>query len=288
MSKEEIWNSENSEEGYISREGMLWRLGTAFVEKKVVFENGRLLLKSFRNKVSGNEMIGTALLSDEFFLTVGDEGERISGSSSGWCLSDSKVTTLKQGELQLDIILEREALQVTKSYVVYPGTSVIREWVTIKNVGKSPVKIIDPGFLNFTANAGKLSSLDFNWMTGGAVLPATWKLVTESMAAGKTRTFDSAEIFPHQVFTEEDREKAFPGKGVEAKILLNSKQVWPENNWVFAKDATVQIPFDFNIEVKSGDNLAFLLRSKSENPGGLKDATCFAPTITYENGERHI
>jgi hypothetical protein len=288
VSKEEIWNSENSEEGYISREGMLWRLGTAFVEKKVVFENGRLLLKSFRNKVSGNEMIGTALLSDEFFLTVGDEGERISGSSSGWCLSDSKVTTLKQGELQLDIILEREALQVTKSYVVYPGTSVIREWVTIKNVGKSPVKIIDPGFLNFTANAGKLSSLDFNWMTGGAVLPATWKLVTESMAAGKTRTFDSAEIFPHQVFTEEDREKAFPGKGVEAKILLNSKQVWPENNWVFAKDATVQIPFDFNIEVKSGDNLAFLLRSKSENPGGLKDATCFAPTITYENGERHI
>ncbi|MEI6071972.1 MAG: hypothetical protein WCS31_09280 [Verrucomicrobiae bacterium] len=283
-----LWTSGNTEEGYIAQKGTCWRLRAASVEKTVVFENGKLLMKSFLNTVSGNEMVESNVISDEFFLTVGDNAERISGSIGGWRIIDSKVTTLKQGELQLEIILESDELRVTKSYVVYPGTSIIREWVTIKNRRTTPVAIIDPGFLNFTANAGKPQSLDFNWITGGGHHPATWKLVTESLTPGKVRAFDSAEVFPLQVLTEEDKKKAFPGKGVEARILLNDKQVWPEESWAFAKGATIQIPFDFKLEVKSGDRLAFVVRGLEVNAGGLKDATCFDPTITYDNGESHV
>ena len=65
----------------------------------------------------------------------GDKAERVSGATGGWQLVGSRTLKLKQGELQLDITLQRDSLQVTKSYVVYPQSSIIREWVAFKNTG---------------------------------------------------------------------------------------------------------------------------------------------------------
>lgn len=260
-----------SDDGYIKESGDSWTFGTGLVERTVAFEGGALLLKSFRSKLSGRELARPS-------------GELEPG---GWSLVGAQSAKLKQGELRLDITVARGSARMTKSYVVHPGSSVIREWATIKNVGAAPLEIIDPDFLELTANLGDLASLDFNWMTGGAYMPATWKLVTESFTAGQTRAFDSAEPFPTQVFTEADWESVFPGRGVEARILHNGVPVWPREGWAYAKNGTVQVPFDLEIEVKAGDALAFVLRGIGENSGGLKDATCFDPSIVHGDGESH-
>ena len=61
-------------------------------------------------------------------------------------------------------------------------------------------------------------------MTGGENAPGSWNLQTEKLSLGKPRTFDSYE--PIKVDLPQ-----LPGDGVNAKILLNNQQVWPDNGW---------------------------------------------------------
>ncbi len=109
---------------------------------------------------------------------------------------------------------------MTKTYVVYPGSSIIRQWLTITNAGEEPLRIVEPGFLNLTAQPGAAAALDFHWMTGGENQPGSWMLKTEKLDPAKPRTFDSYEPMKPGA-------AAFPGDGIDAKIMLNGKQVWP-------------------------------------------------------------
>ena len=45
-----------ADEAYIKDEGNRWTLGTATVERVVALEDGKLLLKSVKNKVTGREL----------------------------------------------------------------------------------------------------------------------------------------------------------------------------------------------------------------------------------------
>src|ERR1700733_6043111 len=135
-----------SADAYIKSERAKWILGTASVEKTVVLEGGRMVTKSFKNKISGHELSP-------------------SDATGPWKLIGAKTSKLTQGELQLDLTLQRDALSFTKTYVVYPGSSIIREWATFKNTGPTPLEVIDPEFLNASARLGDPASLDFDWMT---------------------------------------------------------------------------------------------------------------------------
>src|SRR5205823_4673790 len=84
-----------------------------------------------------------------------------------WRLVEAKTTKLKQGELQLDLTLQRDSLAVTKTYVIYPGSSIIREWSVFKNAGTTPIQVKEPVFLETGVRIGEPSSLEFHWMTGG-------------------------------------------------------------------------------------------------------------------------
>jgi len=187
----------SSDDGYIKSQGTWWVLGTASVEKVVALEEGKFQLRSFKSKASGQELVVENVPSDEFSVLLGEKAERVSGATGGWQLVGSQTQKLKQGELQLDITLRRDSLQVTKSYVVYPKSSIIREWVSFKNIGSSSLKIADPGFLNFASSSGNSSSLDFLWMSGGENSPGSWNIHTEALSQEKPRTFDSNE--PHKV-----------------------------------------------------------------------------------------
>jgi hypothetical protein len=178
-------------DGYIECNGTTWVLGTSSVEKVIVFSDGMLTMRSFKSKVTGQEMIPQKVLSEEFAVTTSVGAEPITGATRGWHLVGAESKKLSQGELQLDITLQRESLQVTKSYVVYPGSSLVREWITFKNTGDAPVQIIDPSFLNFTVKTGEASATDFMWMSGGDNKPGSWKLYTELLSPGKPQQFDS-------------------------------------------------------------------------------------------------
>jgi hypothetical protein len=271
-----------ADDATIKQDGPQWRLETGTMERVVALEDGKLLLKSFKNKASGRELIPPGTPSEEFFVSVNWSTNRWSGSMGGWKLANSKVTQLSQGEQQLEICLQREALQVTKSYLIYPESSIVREWAAFKNTGVTPLRVLEPGFLSLSLRPGELRALELHWMTGGDNAPGSWKLKTEKLSSQPPRKFDSYEPFPAGPTAASSQ---YPGDGVHAKVRLNDQQVWPASGWAFSAKATVTIPFDFPIEVKAGDQLVFLVNMK----GSIGfDTTAFDPTITYADGETHV
>ena len=266
-----------ADDAYIRVEGNRWTLGTALMERTVALEDGKLLLKSLKNKATGHELISSGVPSEEFFLRIGDAKQPITGSTGPWKLIRADQTKLGQGELQLDLALQRESLLVTKSYLIYPGSSIVRQWITVKNAGSQPITVVEPGFLAETVRPGEPDKLDFHWMTGGENQPGSWVLKTEKLGTKKPRTFDSYEPFPVAA-------PAFPGDGVNVKILLNGKQVWPATGVQHVANATVKAPVDFQANVAAGDKLAFIVNMNG-NIGW--DTTAFDPTLQYDDGESH-
>jgi len=265
-----------ADEGAIKADGTRWTLGTAAIERVVALEDGKLLLKSLKNKITGRELIADDAPSEEFFVGLDDAKEPVTGSTGPWKLIREEQTKLKQGELQLELTLQRDSLVVTKTYVVYPGSSIIRQWVTFTNAGNRPLKIVEPGFLCETIRPGDGTATDFHWMTGGESVPGSWMLRTETLSVSKPRTFDSYEPFPQT--------PKFPGDGIKARILLNRKQVWPASGWQSSANATVSAPVDFSMDVAAGDKLAFLVNMN----GNISfDTTAFDPTVKYDGGETH-
>lgn len=121
----------SSEDGYISRKADTWTLGTAKVERTITFSNGRFFTSSFKDRISGRELVPAGRVFEEIGGMVDGNEVSASGGASGWKLVSASDRKLASQEMQLDIVLRREALQVTKTYIVYPGASIIREWVQL-------------------------------------------------------------------------------------------------------------------------------------------------------------
>ncbi len=263
-------------DAYIRRDGAMWTFGTVSVERVVALEDGKLLEKQYRDKVSGLNLAGDGV---ELSFALGGPENRITGASGGWALVDATESKGTQGELQLDIRLSRDGIEATKHYVVYPESSIIREWATFKNTGNVPVSLINPGFLNAALRLGNPETLDFHWMTGGENQPGSWDLRTEKLGADQPRRFDSYEPFPVDM-----SKTSYQGDGINAKILHNETQVWPADGWQYVANATINAPFDVTLDVAAGDRLVFLVNMN----GGIGfDTTAFDPVIAYADGDTH-
>jgi hypothetical protein len=264
----------------IRQRGNQWTLRTSRMERVIALEDGRLVLERFTDRTTGRELVARGAVVEEFLAPVADGAERPNASTGGWRLLGWKQSRLPQGERQLDITVQRDALQVTKSYLLYPGSSIVREWVTFKNAGTVPLPIREPCFLNLAVQPGAAQPPDFSWMSGGENQPGSWNLKTESLNPAKPRKFDSYEPFPAEMAGAQQ----FPGDGIDAKVLLNGQQVWPAAGWQYVANATVRVPFEFNADVQPGDKLVFLVNMHG-NIGW--DTTAFDPTIAYADGETH-
>ena len=178
-----------SRDGYVRHEQGRWVIGTSFVEKVITLEDGRLALASFRNRISGRECIQGSASSNEIRLTA--DGQEITGGSGGWELVGEDSNRRSQGELQLDLKLRHGPLRVSKHYVVYPGSPVIREWLSITNDSPKPISLSDPGFLESCIFAADVENLDLYYMTGGGAFNGSQLLKRDKMNAAYARTFDS-------------------------------------------------------------------------------------------------
>jgi hypothetical protein len=178
-----------SRDGYVRREGDEWIIGTSQVERRIRLADGQLYLVSLRNQVSGREYqdANNPPAEIRFFAN----GQDASNSTWQWKLRHDNVIQGNQGELQLDIELESAGIQVTKHYVIYPGTSVIREWLTLQNSSGKPVRISQVEFLHSRILASTAHDLEFNYLTGGGNFNGSQLLKTEPMSPTYQRTLDS-------------------------------------------------------------------------------------------------
>jgi len=170
-----------------------WQLSTNKVQRVIVLEGGRFFAKSWIDPTTGRDL-QDGVQADELGVTV--DGTQFTGMLGGWSLISERNGLQKDGSTELNLTMRHGDLEATKSYVTYPGSSIIREWVTFKNLGSGDLIITDPRFLNTTSRLGGFNSLDFFWMTGGENRPGSWLLKTEAFQANQNRNFDSYDPFP--------------------------------------------------------------------------------------------
>ena len=151
----------------IRRDGDTWTLSNPSAQRTVALQNGKLLLTSLKEGATGRELIPAGAESQAFSVTLGGDPQPNALAPGPWELVGAEQKQLDQGEQQLDIIVRRGPLQVTKTYVLYPHSSIVREWATFSNAGDAPLQLVEPHFLNFAARAGDPAGTDFHWMTGG-------------------------------------------------------------------------------------------------------------------------
>jgi hypothetical protein len=178
-----------SGDAYVRREANEWIMGSAGAERRVRLDSGRLHLVSLRNKLTGREYQDATTLPEEIRFSA--DGEDVTASRWRWRLLGERAMLASQGTLQLDIELESAGIHVTKHYVIYPGTSVIREWLTLQNSSQSSIRISQVAFLHTRLFSTIAHDLLFNYLTGGGNYNGSQLLKTESMSPPYQRTLDS-------------------------------------------------------------------------------------------------
>ena len=180
-----------SADGYVrfDERTSTWTLGTSMVEQRLKLAKGVFALTSFENKLGGCQYVTEATRGEEFRLAV--DGKEYTGLSGGWRLVGSDTGVLSQGEIQLVVRLEIDRLRVEKTYVVYPSTSIIRQWVRFQNRSSSPITVSNPYFLADRLRAGEANKLTLHYMTGGGAFTGSQMLKEVRLSKEYARTFDS-------------------------------------------------------------------------------------------------
>lgn len=213
----------------------------------------------------GDDVLGGA--RPDFVLSV--DGEPVP-SDADWTVAEPVCTRLDEGELRIDIRLERAGLTVTRHYLVYPGLSLLRGWLEIENTGTATVRLADPPIADVALDtAGTL-----RWMSGAELFGDSWRMRGEPLGA-EPRVFDSYDPPPNAALLRQ-------GDGVEARILLGDRPIWPAEGWAHSLDAADVQRHDVTVRVAAGDRLAFVI-ARGGDMGW--DTTEWDPTVTYADGE---
>ena len=178
-----------SKDGYVRREDSVWVLGTSVGEKRVRLKDGQLVLLSLVNKRSGHECQDASSAPPEIRFVI--NGQDVIAPTWHWSLLNEKAVIEKQGEIQLDIELASAGINVIKHYVVYPGTPIIREWLTIENARSESIRISQVDFLHTRVLSSKAHDLEFNYVTGGGNFNGSQLLKSEPMRPAYQRILDS-------------------------------------------------------------------------------------------------
>jgi hypothetical protein len=168
-----------------------WTFGTEGAERTVTLAGGIFRMTSLREVRTPHEYVPTSAQSDEFRVVV--DGKAVTGASGGWILAATDVSVLPQGEISLVIALDGHSLRVEQTYVVYPGSSIVRQWTRYQNATSGPLVITDPHFLASRVPLDDSSGLTLLYMTGGGYQTGSQMLKKVPFTSTYSRTFDSAD-----------------------------------------------------------------------------------------------
>ena len=240
------------------------------VKHRFDISNGNLRRVAWVDRKSGVDLLRFGSV-DDFQLLV--DGHVLPSSEPGWQIEPPECEQLTHGELQLRLELTRDDLRVVRYYLLHPHLSLVRGWLEITKLGAGEVLLADPPLASFTM-AG--TPLDLKWMSGAEAFGDSWRLRTERLGSD-ARTFDSYDPPPKPA------NAALPGDGIDARITLNGKPIWPELNWSHSAHSTDVQRHELTCDVQAGDQLAFVV---ARNGHMNCDTTEWDPVITYADGER--
>ena len=124
-------------------------------------------------------------------IRLGLDGEEITGLSGGWSLVREAAHKLAQGEVQLDLTLSNQRIEVTKHYVAFPGTPLIREWMSIRNISAQSLKLDDPAFMQARVLGSGAKGWNLYYITGGGPYRGSQLLKKETIGPDYQHEFDS-------------------------------------------------------------------------------------------------
>lgn len=244
-------------------------LETAAVRHRLDLSGGCLRRAAWVHRSTGADLLAGQAVED-FALTV--DGERVSSADLGWTVGAPSCERLAHGELLLKLPMSRGPIAVTRFYVVYPGLSLVRGWLEITNRGQAETVISDPP-IQFLALAG--TALDLKWMSGAELFGDSWRLRTEPVS-GQEKFFESYDPPPGAANAK------LPGDGVDARILLNGKPLWPTDGWVHSAHSNDVKSHEVEAVVNAGDRIMFVLARHGHM---ICDTTEWDPLVRYDDGE---
>ncbi len=166
-------------------------IGTSSVQEKMELVHGKYLLQGFQNRSTHREYLAQGTSSDEFRVTV--NGSIISGATGDWTWMGSEAKVLSQGEIETTIRLQDKILEVEKHYVIYPNSSIIRQWVVFKNRSVGVIKLANPYMLDDRLLANAAASQTLSYMTGGGSFSGSQVLKQVPLNDAYARTFDTTD-----------------------------------------------------------------------------------------------
>ena len=98
-----------------------------------------------------------------------------------WKLLEEHQRVLPQGELLLEIRLNGGPLEVTKHWIIYPHTAIIRGWLTIENTSTQTLQLDELFFFNTRSLGIDPDSLELGYLSGGGNFNGSQLLKTERL-----------------------------------------------------------------------------------------------------------
>ncbi len=144
-----------------------WTIGTNAIRMSLVQDEGRILLTGFENRLMTDpvQYVDTA---GAVYLGGDEDGP------NGWTIENSQMQRVSVGgrpAVLLDFALTWETLRAQLQIVAHPGTSILRQWVQLHNVGTAPVRLDTMNAFQMRLPEDSIRSMTSYWMHGGTSTP---------------------------------------------------------------------------------------------------------------------
>lgn len=147
---------------HADKDGLSWKVGTKAVEMTYECRNGLFMLCGFTNKLAVKPC---EYVSKTSVLPALGSPESIDKWVLGGAVA-SQETMGGRPVAQLVVELNQQTTKARFHVAAYPGTSVIRQWVELENIGSSPFAV-PSNALSIGLTGDAAASFTHYWIVGG-------------------------------------------------------------------------------------------------------------------------
>ena len=189
-----------------SDDGVTWTIGTKSVQMAWDCREGVFRLVSFLNRsfeppleyVDAKTAAAPFALDSDSFGKKPTGAKSVAEADSQWALKAAAAHQAASGgrpAVQLDLTLTRGDVLARFHVLAFPGTSILRQWVEIENMGSRPVGLKSPAAACFQLRGDEATSYVNSWVNGVAAQNMGQKPVTSPYRQNLTTT-GAYQFFP--------------------------------------------------------------------------------------------